>query len=65
MPAFAVDSTRPAARSATNAAPDEAAAAGVDPALVVHFFGTKEQLFHEVMVLPPAVADALVRDDRG
>jgi AcrR family transcriptional regulator len=36
-----------------------AAAAGVDPALVVHFYGSKEALFHEVMALPPAVADAL------
>ena len=33
-----------------------ATAAGVDPALVVHFFGSKEQLFHEVMALPPAAA---------
>src|SRR3954454_1626705 len=32
--------------------------AGVDPALVVHFFGSKEDLFREVMTLPPAVADA-------
>ncbi len=37
-----------------------ATAAGVDPALVVHFFGSKANLFHEVMQLPPAVADALV-----
>jgi AcrR family transcriptional regulator len=36
-----------------------AAAAGVDPALVVHFFGSKEELFRQVMVLPPAVAEAL------
>ena len=34
-----------------------ATAAGVDPALVVHFFGSKEQLFHEVMQLPPGVAE--------
>src|SRR4051812_5590541 len=34
-------------------------AAGVDPALVVHFYGSKEQLFREVMQLPPAVGDAL------
>lgn len=34
-------------------------AAGVDPALVVHFFGSKEDLFRQVMVLPPAVAEAL------
>jgi AcrR family transcriptional regulator len=33
--------------------------AGVDPALVVHFFGSKEQLFRDVMQLPEAVADAL------
>ena len=36
-----------------------AAAAGVDPALVVHFYGSKEDLFRDVMVLPPAIADAL------
>ena len=36
-----------------------ATAAGVDPALVVHFFGSKEQLFHEVMKLPPGMADRL------
>jgi AcrR family transcriptional regulator len=33
-----------------------AAAAGVDPALVVHFYGSKEELFHEVMQLPEEVA---------
>jgi AcrR family transcriptional regulator len=37
-----------------------AAEAGVDPALVVHFFGSKEELFREVMQLPPAVAEALL-----
>src|SRR5262249_36497087 len=37
-----------------------AAGAGVDPALVVHFFGSKENLFREVMTLPEAVADGLV-----
>jgi AcrR family transcriptional regulator len=37
-----------------------AAAAGVDPALVVHFYGSKEDLFRQVMALPPAIADALV-----
>ncbi|HXH95863.1 MAG TPA: TetR family transcriptional regulator [Gaiellaceae bacterium] len=37
-----------------------ATAAGVDPALVVHFYGSKEDLFREVMQLPPAVSDALV-----
>jgi AcrR family transcriptional regulator len=36
-----------------------ATAAGVDPALVVHFYGSKENLFREVMALPPAIADAL------
>jgi AcrR family transcriptional regulator len=36
-----------------------AAAAGVDPALVVHFFGSKPDLFQEVMQAPPAIADAL------
>jgi len=35
-----------------------AADAGVDPALVVRFFGSKEELFREVMALPPVVADA-------
>src|SRR5690242_6109540 len=37
------------------------AAAGVDPALVVHFYGSKQQLFREVMQLPRDVSDALVR----
>ncbi|HEX6787647.1 MAG TPA: TetR family transcriptional regulator [Gaiellaceae bacterium] len=37
-----------------------AAAAGVDPALVVHFYGSKENLFREVMALP-AVAEGLLR----
>ena len=47
------------------------AAAGVDPALVVHFYGSKEDLFREVMTLPPEVSDALVaiadapRDELG
>jgi AcrR family transcriptional regulator len=36
------------------------AEAGVDPALVVHFFGSKEQLFRQVMELPPAVAEGLL-----
>ena len=36
-----------------------AAAAGVDPALVVHFYGSKEDLFREVMSLPPAVSDSI------
>jgi AcrR family transcriptional regulator len=38
-----------------------AAAAGVDPALIVHFYGSKDDLFREVMQLPPAVSEALVR----
>ena len=38
--------------------------AGVDPALVVHFFGSKESLFREVMALPPAVADAIAAPRR-
>jgi AcrR family transcriptional regulator len=38
-----------------------AAAAGVDPALVVHFYGSKEELFRHVMVLPPALADGIER----
>jgi AcrR family transcriptional regulator len=37
------------------------AAAGVDPALVVHFYGSKENLFRQVMALPPEIADALAR----
>jgi AcrR family transcriptional regulator len=37
------------------------AAAGVDPALVVHFYGAKDELFRQVMALPPAIADALDR----
>jgi AcrR family transcriptional regulator len=36
-----------------------AGAAGVDPALVVHFFGSKEDLFRQVVSLPPAVADGI------
>jgi AcrR family transcriptional regulator len=42
-----------------------AAAAGVDPALVVHFYGGKEELFRQVMALPPALADALGRLAEG
>jgi len=42
-----------------------AAAAGVDPALVVHFYGSKEELFRSVMALPPDVADALARTAQG
>jgi AcrR family transcriptional regulator len=33
--------------------------AGVDPALVVRFYGSKESLFQEVMALPPATVEAL------
>jgi AcrR family transcriptional regulator len=33
--------------------------AGVDAALVVRFYGSKEALFREVMALPPAVTDAI------
>ncbi|MDX6594450.1 MAG: hypothetical protein QOJ13_3646 [Gaiellales bacterium] len=36
-----------------------ATAAGVDPALVVHYFGSKETLFREVTKLPPGVADTI------
>ncbi|MDR0342730.1 MAG: TetR family transcriptional regulator [Nocardiopsaceae bacterium] len=44
---------------------DIAAAAGVDPALVHYFFGTKERLFAAVMqlpVIPGDVLDALLAD---
>ena len=33
--------------------------AGVDAALVVRFYGSKDGLFREVMALPPEVADAI------
>jgi AcrR family transcriptional regulator len=36
-----------------------ASAAGVDPALVIRFYGAKEALFREVMALSPAIADAI------
>jgi AcrR family transcriptional regulator len=36
-----------------------AAAAGVDPSLIVHFFGSKEGLFRAAAALPPQVADAI------
>ena len=36
-----------------------ASAAGVDPALVVHFYGSKEDLFRQVMQLPEGVSAAL------
>ena len=35
--------------------------AGVDPALVLRFHGSKDALFREVMSLPPAAAEALER----
>jgi AcrR family transcriptional regulator len=35
--------------------------AGVDPALVLRFYGSKDALFREVMALPPAAAEALER----
>jgi AcrR family transcriptional regulator len=34
-------------------------AAGVDPALVVHFYRSKEELFRQVTALPPDIADAV------
>ena len=36
-----------------------AKAAGVDPALVLRFYGPKEELFRTVMSLPPDAADAI------
>ena len=33
--------------------------AGVDAALVVQFYGSKDALFREVMALPPTVAEAM------
>ena len=42
-----------------------AAAAGVDPALVVHFYGSKQDLFRQVMALPATVSDAIVRIGDG
>jgi AcrR family transcriptional regulator len=42
-----------------------AAAAGVDPALVVHFYGTKDELFRQVMALPPPIADGIERLAEG
>ena len=35
--------------------------AGVDAALVIRFYGSKDALFREVMALPPAAAEALER----
>jgi AcrR family transcriptional regulator len=42
-----------------------AAAAGVDPALVVHYFQSKEQLFRDVMQLPPGAAERIARLGEG
>jgi AcrR family transcriptional regulator len=42
-----------------------ASAAGVDPALVIRFHGSKEALFREVMALPPATAEAIARLGEG
>src|SRR4051812_30616558 len=42
-----------------------AGAAGVDPALVIRFHGSKEALFREVMALPPAAAEAIARLGEG
>src|SRR3954471_3796844 len=45
-----------------------AEAAGVDPALVMHYFGSKQELFVSVMALPFEPADvlpALARGDRA
>jgi AcrR family transcriptional regulator len=36
-----------------------AAGAGVDPALVHHYFGTKEKLFHEVLEVPVRPAELI------
>lgn len=42
-----------------------AGAAGVDPALVLHFFGTKENLFREAVAWPfdPSALDAVILGD--
>ncbi|HEY1368113.1 MAG TPA: TetR family transcriptional regulator [Gaiellaceae bacterium] len=37
-----------------------AAAAGVDPALVIRFYGSKDALFRTVMDLPPQVSETIV-----
>jgi AcrR family transcriptional regulator len=45
-----------------------AAGAGVDPALVMHFFGSKQRLLVETMAVPfdvPEAVDALASGDRG
>jgi AcrR family transcriptional regulator len=45
-----------------------AGSAGVDPALVMHFYGSKQRLFIETMQLPfdaPALAEELAAGDRA
>src|SRR5215813_7667538 len=42
-----------------------AAAAGVDPALVIRFHGSKDALFRTVMDLPPQVSETIVRLAEG
>src|SRR4051794_22293842 len=42
-----------------------ASAAGVDPALIVHFFGSKDALFSAVMALPPEVAEGMAAIAHG
>jgi|SRR3954468_16941535 AcrR family transcriptional regulator len=42
-----------------------AAAAAVDPALVAHYFSSKEQLFHDVMQLPPGATDRILQVGEG
>lgn len=42
-----------------------AADAGVDAALVVRFYGSKDALFREVMALPPGVAEAIANLAEG
>ena len=39
--------------------------AGVDAALVVQFYGSKDALFREVMALPPTVAEAMAALAKG
>src|SRR3954467_12620237 len=42
-----------------------AGTAGVDPALVVHFFGSKDELFREVMALPAQLAEGMAAIAQG
>ena len=42
-----------------------ATAAGVDPALIVHFYGSKDELFRQVMQLPEEISAALVQVAEG